>query len=293
MSVRAESLQLRASVYREIRGYLDSQGFCEVSTPVRVRIPALEDTIDAIPAGSWWLRTSPELHMKRLIQAGAERIYQLGPCFRAGEHGRRHRSEFCMLEFYEGNADYRDILRRTQGLFRHVSRALAVTEAAFWGSEWEVLTVEEAFRRYTHISAVQAVEQGDFDYLLVDRIERHLGVGRPTVLIDYPTKLAALARRSPQNPEVAERWELYANGLELANAYSELVDAGEQRARFEESASTRAHAGHEVYPLDEAFLGALEAGMPPTGGIAIGVDRLIMAMGKTDNIADTLAFPRE
>ena len=188
MSVRAESLQLRASVYREIRGYLDSQGFCEVSTPVRVRIPALEDTIDAIPAGSWWLRTSPELHMKRLIQAGAERIYQLGPCFRAGEHGRRHRSEFCMLEFYEGNADYRDILRRTQGLFRHVSRALAVTEAAFWGSEWEVLTVEEAFRRYTHISAVQAVEQGDFDYLLVDRIERHLGVGRPTVLIDYPTK---------------------------------------------------------------------------------------------------------
>lgn len=286
MSARADRARREAAFLRQIRYFFDQCGFCEVRTPVRVRTPALEDTIDAIPAGNMWLRTSPELHMKRLICDGLTQIYQLGPCFRAAEFGRLHRNEFTMLEFYEAPGDYQTILERTQQL-------LATLLPERWAGPWERLTVDEAFRRYANVSAQDALERGEFDFLLVDRIERNLGHQQPTVLIDYPAPLAALARRSPANPAVAERWELYIDGIEIANAYSELTDAAEQRQRFEECAVYRQQDGRDQYALDEAFLAALEEGMPPCGGVAVGIDRLLMRYADQKRLSDVLLFPDE
>jgi lysyl-tRNA synthetase class 2 len=289
-------LAYRHKLLTAIRAFFDEREFVEVTTPICVDTPAMEDYIDAIPAGNSFLRTSPELHMKRLIADGAAKIYQIGPCFRADEHGRRHRSEFTMLEWYEAHCDYRHVQAFTEELLEHCARAVNDEAACtyddctvrFDGAA-DTLTVARAFAEFADSDAAAAVGDGTFDELLVSRVEPLLGLDRPCFLIDYPAPLAALARLSPSDPSVAERWELYIGGLEIANAYSELTDPAEQRKRFAESADLRRGDGREVYELDEAFLDTLDR-MPPTGGCALGVDRLHMVLaGKTD-IADVLPF---
>jgi len=269
-----------------------------VHTPLRIAAPALEDYIDAEPSGDRFLRTSPELHMKRLLAAGYERIFQLGPCFRRGERGRVHLPEFAMLEWYRLNADYRDVLNETVALVRHAFAVAAGRPVCRWrGCEvdvsepWEEITVEDAFGRYAGRNVDDAVDSGEFEQVLVEKIEPQLGQGRPTVLLDYPVACSGLSRRKPDNPERVERWELYIAGLELANACSELVDCEEQRQRFEACAALREIEGREVYAPDQAFMAALREGMPPAAGVALGVDRLIMAISGADPIADAVAFP--
>ena len=267
---------------------------------MRIPAPALEDYIDAEPAGEHFLRTSPELHMKRLVAAGCSRLFQIGPCFRRGEQGRRHLPEFTMLEWYRAPADYRDILDDAVELLRSVAQAViggtrlryCATEVDV-GEAWEELTVDEAFARFAGVTATEAVETGEFERVLSEQVEPHLGCGRPTVLLDYPLDLAGLARRKAGMPPRAERWELYVGGLELANAYSELIDAEEQRRRFAATAEMRREQGRPVYPLDQRFLGALDAGLPPCGGIALGVDRLLMTLCSAACISDVVAFPPE
>ncbi len=269
---------------RAIRKHFDDHGFVEVQTPVRIAIPTLEDYIDAIPADGEWLRTSPELHMKRLVAGGMNRIYQIGPCFRADERGSRHRTEFTMLEWYESSADYRSLIPFTKELIVAAADALGVPSP----ENGRVLTVDDAFLEFAGISSLEAHETDRFDELLVDRVETALGNGG-TFLIDYPVELGALARTSPSNPAVAERWELYLNGLEIANTYSELIDPVEQRRRFEATANRRLKDGRTAYPIDEPFMTAL-ANMPPTAGSALGVDRLFMALTGIADIGDTLPF---
>ena len=288
----------RQSLLGAIRGFFLSRGYLEVQTPVRIPAPALEDYIDAEPAGEQFLRTSPELHMKRLLAAGCTRLFQLGPCFRRGEEGRRHLPEFTMLEWYRAPADYRDILADTVGLLCCAAAAVVGgTRLLYGGSEvdveapWEELTVDEAFSRHTRTTATQAVEAGEFERLLADSVEPHLGHGRPTVLFDYPLSLGGLARRKAGDPPRAERWELYVAGLELANAYSELTDAEEQRRRFAATAELRRRQGRPVYPMDQRFLDALDSGLPPCGGIALGVDRLLMVLCGAESLSDVVAFP--
>ena len=287
------TLLLRSDVLRLIRTFFDGRDYLEVQTPVSVETPALEDYIDAIPADSQWLRTSPELHMKRLIQAGHPRVFQVGPCFRAGEYGTRHRPEFTMLEWYCANADYRDILQETQDLLEAVVTGLGRSEPLAYLNEiidlgtCEVCTVRETFAKFTDADPA-ALSTTEFDRLLVETVEPRLGRGCPFYMIDYPAAMAALARTSPADPSIAERWELYIAGLEIANAYSELVDPVEQRRRFETCAELRRRDGREAYPIDEKFLAALEAGMPPTAGCALGIDRLLMVLANTDDIADVL-----
>ncbi len=295
MSARLDVLRLRAAAARAIRDFFWQRGFTEVETPLSLSAPALEEHIDALPAAGRWLRTSPELHMKRLLAAGAERIFQLGPCFRAEEHGRRHRAEFTMLEWYQAGADYTHLRHFTTELVRAVAAATGF--AGTYGGNplhlegpWEVVTVDEAFRAHAGLTAVQAVADDRFELLLVEKVEPHLGYGCPTFLTDYPASMAALARRKADAPETAERWELYMSGLEIANAYSELIDPAEQRARFEACARYRHEQGRDVYPVDEAFMRALEDGMPPAGGCALGVDRLLMIMADTNDISDVLLF---
>lgn len=292
----AQALQ-RARLWRAIRTEFADRGFVETETPVLLSAPALEEYIDAIPAGPGWLRTSPELHMKRLLGAGIERLFQIGPCFRAGEHGRRHRQEFTMLEWYWAGAGYLDLLAQTEDWVAAVARRAFGRDRVYrQGREislrppWQRLTVHEAFARYAGVTPEAALASGDFDLLLVERVEPQLGFGSPCFLIDYPLALGALARAKPDAPHLAERWELYAGGLELANAYGELIDAAEQRRRFADCAAKRQAAGRVVYPLDEDFLAALAAGLPACAGCALGLDRLLMILTECDDIADVRPF---
>ena len=296
LSALRPALETRARVLAAIRAFFDARGFIEVETPIRLRSPALELHIDAEPSDSSFLRTSPELHMKRMLAAGYPRIYQLGPCFRRGERGDRHNPEYTMLEWYRAHADYTDILADAKALVAHVAMAVhGSTDIRYQGAPiqlmpaWERITVREAFLRFAGWDPVAAFDPARFDLDLVEKVEPQLPAHAPVVLTDYPAEAAALAKCKPTVPPVAERWELYIGGLELANAYTELTDAAEQRRRFEECAAKRRELGKEVYPLDEDFLKAL-ASMPPSGGIALGVDRLVMLMADAATLAGVMAF---
>jgi len=292
-------LRARHRLLQAVRAFFVSRGFLEVTTPVRVAAPANEDYIDAAPAGDAFLRTSPELHMKRLLAAGCGPVFQLGPCFRHGERGRRHLPEFTMLEWYRPDAGYLDILADTIDLVRAVSRAVNGGLACeFAGSridlaeDWEILAVDDAFTRHADCALGDAVGAGTFEEVLVARVEPHLGVTRPTVLTDYPVSMAAVARRKPEDPTRAERWELYIGGLEIANAYGELTDHAEQARRFDETVQLRRSQNRPVYPMDNAYMRVLKKGLlPPSGGIALGIDRLLMVLTGAEQIDDVVSFP--
>ncbi|NQU41179.1 MAG: EF-P lysine aminoacylase GenX [Lentisphaerae bacterium] len=291
------ALRLRSRILQSIRHFFIARDYIEVETPVRLAAPALERYIDAEPAGEAWLRTSPELHMKRLLAGGHARLFELGPCFRKGELGAQHRPEFTMLEWYCAAADYRDTLAETRDLLIHVATAVLDLPLLFRNghevdleAEWSIATVTEAFMVHAGWDPVAAYDADRFDFDLIGKVEPKLSHAVPAVLMDYPAEAAALARCRLGPPAVAERWELYVAGMELANAFSELTDPVEQRRRFERCAAERQAAGQPVYPLDEPFLAALERGMPPCSGVALGVDRLVMLLGGYASIDDVRAF---
>lgn len=290
------ALEKRAALFASLRRSFDAAGFLEVETDLMIEAPAPEEYIESIPAGTKFLRASPEIAMKIMLAAGYERIYQIGRCFRAGEHGSRHREEFTMLEFYAAGFDYRELADLTCNLIRDAAIALSgKPETTFrgrpvdLGAEPEVITVEDAFRRYCEISMDEADERDLFDELMVTKIEPRLGLDRLAILTDYPANRASLARLSPANPRVAERWELYIGGLELANAYGELLDPAEQRARFEATLRFRAARGMLSYPVANDFFAALAAGLPQCSGCALGLDRLAMVFTDAADIAQVRA----
>ena len=290
-------LELRGRVYRVIREFFHERGYLEIEAPVRIRTPALEEHIDAVSADDAWLRTSPELHLKRLLCAGYERVYHLGPCFRKNEHGRLHNPEYTMLEWYRADADYVDVLADTKALITRLAEEVCgSTDIHYAGRPlallpiWEMMSVEEAFGELAGWNPVENWDEDRFDMDLVRKIESGLPRDRPVILKDYPLEAGALARRKPSDPRVCERWELYIAGIEMANAYSELTDPEEQRARFTACAEKRAEAGKVVYEMDELFLEAMEKGMPPCAGVALGVDRLLMLLGDSPDIGDFLPF---
>ena len=279
-------LSERARVLRAIRAFFDARGFTEVETPVRITAPAPEPHIDCPPSGDWFLRASPELQMKKLLAAGMERIYQIGPCFREGEKGSRHNPEFTMLEWYRANADYNDIAVDMEALVGEVLRTTGTTGilpvATF--TPFTRITVREAYRRWAGWDPLETWDQDRFDFDMATKIEPNLPKG-PLFLMDYPAPAASLARLKAEDPRVAERWELYVDGLELANAFTELTEPVEQRRRFELAREERRALGEADYPFDEEFLDAL-ARMPPSGGVALGVDRLVMLACGVRDIAD-------
>ena len=294
---RKHALTIRAAVLRSLRSWFDAEGFLEVQTPVLLQTPALELHIDALPAGAGYLRTSPEFHMKRLLAAGYEKIYQVGPCFRRGERGDLHNPEFTMLEWYRVDADYMGILEDCRRLLTHVFQSLEKSATPFskdWKTairkEWAILSVSEAFITYAGWDPAAAFDADRFNVDLIEKVEPALPRDVPVILKDYPAAAAALSRRKPGQPELAERWELYLGGLELANAYSELTDAAEQEARFRECAEQRNALGKEAYAIDEEFLAALRAGLSPCGGIALGVDRLVMLAAGAKTLDEVMAF---
>ena len=296
---KSQALQLRASFIQSIRHFFNEQHFLEVETPVRIPSPAPEEHIEAIGSDNWFLQTSPELCMKRLLAAGYPRIFQFCKCFRADERGDKHLPEFTMLEWYVAGLDYLQLMDQCENLLRTAFRGMGHPQDIVWQktkihleSPWEKITVADAFSRYAPITCGEALNQGLFDEILVEYIEPHLGCDRPTFLYDYPAKLAALAKIKTSDPTVAERFELYIGGLELANGFSELTDAGEQRRRFEEALTAREAKRWARYAMPEKFLQALNA-MPEAAGIALGLDRIIMLLANTEQIDDVVAFPPE
>ena len=277
-----------------------------------------------------YLHTSPEFAMKKLLVAGMERIFQIGHVFRNRERSDIHHPEFTMAEWYRAGADYLDLIDDCRAILSAALNAVpgqAVLShrglTADPAAPWTVLTVAEAFRRYADIDLMPTAPDPDapaserrgrdllaaeaarigirvgpdddwedlFFRIHMDRIEPHLGVGAPTVLAEYPASMAALSRRKPEDPRVAERFELYVCGMELANAFGELTDAVEQRGRFNRDMDLKERLYGVRYPLDDDFLSALGYGLPRCAGIALGFDRLVMLATGAEYIDDVLWAP--
>ena len=276
-------LAQRSEFLRALREFFYAAGFMEVETPVKIHAPAPEEYIESVQSEGDFLRTSPELAMKVLLSQGCEKIFQIGSCFRANEKGRKHLEEFTMLEFYVAGWDYRKLAEFTAAMLK----SAAGTNPVF--SSHDFITVDEAFRRYAGVSAFEADKDDTFDELMVTKVEPNLGLEGLTFLMDYPASRASLSRISARDPKVAERWELYRNGLELANAFGELTDGAEQRRRFEAANKFRAENNMHAYPEPVEFYAALDRGLPESSGCAIGVDRLLMLLCNASDIRDVRA----
>ena len=285
LSALRPALEARSRVLAEVRSYFADEGFLEVETPARVPNPGLEPHLRPFPAGhGLWLITSPELHLKRFLAAGYERIFEIARCFRDDELGPQHASEFAMLEWYRTHAGLEALSRDVGELLRRCAvaagrdPATAIPDCDLSLSP-ERLSIAEVFAR-EGLSDPHLMPIDERELAFVERIEPTLGFGRATLLGDWPADAAALARLRVDElgRTVAARLELYVTGVELANGFDELTDAAEQRRRHEADREARLAAGQPAPPLDEGFLAALEAGIPPSAGMALGLDRLVLVL---------------
>jgi len=296
---RRKALHQRTQIVQGIRYFFTKQGYLEVETPHRIPTPAPESHIDAFVSGTWFLHTSPELCMKRMLAAGYEKIFQICHCWRERERGIQHIPEFTLLEWYRAGCDYWALMEECESLIQTVAASVGLGEKIIFrnheidlGGPWERISVEESFRRYAKTSMKEALDRNFFDEIMVEDIEPQLGIGKPTFIYDYPAQRGALARLKDRDQTIAERFELYMGGLELANGFSELTDPEEQRKRFIQENKNRSLLGKPVYPMPDKFLAELEE-MPPSAGIALGVDRLVMVFLNAETIDEVVAFTPE
>jgi lysyl-tRNA synthetase class 2 len=308
-------LMARAAITKALRGWFDEQGFVEVETGILQVSPGNEVHLHAPRTelrradgsrATRFLRTSPEFAAKKLLAAGEPQIFEFARVFRDRERGDLHLPEFTMLEWYRANSGYDAVMADSVVIIAHAAQATGIGQFSFRGriadpfAEPELLTVAGAFERFASIDLLSTVIDGKgdrarlaaaagqsvrisdddtwsdiFSKVLVEHVEPRLGQGRLTILFEYPVPEAALARAKPSEPRVAERFEIYACGVELANGFGELTDAREQRIRFTEAMDEKQRRYDERYPLDEEFLAAVAA-MPQASGVALGFDRLVM-----------------
>jgi lysyl-tRNA synthetase class 2 len=292
LSRKRRALEERARIIYKIRNFFINRGYIEMETPHRLPANAPEPHIDAIASDGWALHTSPELAMKRLLAAGYQQLFQICRVWRDGERGQYHLPEFTLLEWYRTGVDYHALMTECMellwaivphGRLSRQGRSIELT------MPWPQLTVSQAFSRFASMTLDEALGADRFEEILTSEVEPNLGRNQPVFLTEYPASLAALARTKPGEPRVAERFELYVDGLELANAYSELTDPQEQRRRFAADEKARRTAGKKPYPLPETFLCEMAA-MPEAAGIALGLDRLIMLLVDAEKIDDVVAF---
>ena len=327
---RKPFLLARREIIRALRAWFDEQGFAEVETGILQVSPGNETHLHAPRTellradGSRvarYLRTSPEFACKKLLAAGESRIFEFARVFRDRERGDLHLPEFTMLEWYRANAPYDAIMADTVVVIAHAAQATGIGSFSFRGrhcdpfAEPELLTVASAFERFADIELLATIEGGEgnraalavaakdrvrvadddtwsdiFSKVLVEHVEPHLGQGRLTLLFEYPAPEAALARTKPADPRVAERFEVYACGVELANGFGELTDVAEQRHRFTASMDEKERRYGERYPLDDEFLAAV-AHMPEASGVALGFDRLVMLASGAPRIDQVVWTP--
>ena len=299
LSAKKPTLWLRARLIQAIRHFFTGKDYLEVETPCLIPAPAPELHINPIQASGAFLHPSPELCMKRLLAAGYPRIFQICKCFRQGERGGRHLPEFTLLEWYRAGTDYLGLMDECEEMITFVLGELGLPSVFLFQGKtldlqrpWQRFTLQEAFERYASVPLEQALSSGRFDEVLAFDVEPLLGHPKPVFLHCYPSALAALARLSKEAPGHAERFELYAAGVELANAFSELTDPDEQKARFETERAKRKEQAKTVYPMPEKFLRSLPF-MPESAGIALGVDRLVMLLSNQKEIDSVVSFTPE
>ncbi|MBA4686656.1 MAG: lysine--tRNA ligase [Candidatus Galacturonibacter soehngenii] len=317
-----ESFVKRSKVIHAIRSYLDGENFIEVETPMLVQnaggaaarpfdthFNALDEDLH--------LRISLELYLKRLIVGGLERVYEIGRVFRNEGLDTRHNPEFTLMELYQAYTDYHGMMDLTEKLYRHVAQTVTGSLVLTYGEHqidlskpFERLTMVDAVKKYANVDFTQVKtteeakelakkhniefenrhKRGDILNLFFEKyVEEHLI--QPTFIMDHPIEISPLTKKKPENPEYTERFEFFINGWEMANAYSELNDPIDQRERFEAQEELKAQGDDEANSIDEDFLNALCVGMPPTGGIGFGIDRMVMIMTNSPAIRDVLLFP--
>ena len=289
-------LEKRAAIVRGIRKFFDDQGFVEVETAVRIDAPAPEEHIDCPPVvGGGYLRASPELQMKKLLAAGMDKIYQIGPCFREGERGSRHNPEFTMIEWYRRGATYLDIKRDLEELLLELGvgeRCRCTMEGKNLPvlctptPKFYTLRVRDAYRDHAGWDPWTEWDQDRFDCDMATKIEPAIkSIGGGVFLMDYPPQAASLAKLSTTPPTpYAERWEFYWNGIELANCFTELCDKDEQLKRFTAVKESRKLLKESDYPIDYEFIESLSL-MGRAAGVALGIDRLVMILTETEEIS--------
>ena len=312
----------RSLIIRAIRNFLDSQGFIEVETPMLVSNAGgaaarpFETHFNALDE-DLKLRISLELYLKRLIVGGMERVYEIGRVFRNEGLDTRHNPEFTLMELYQAYTDYHGMMDLTENLFRHVAQTVLGTTTIVYngvemdlGKPFERITMLDAVKKYAGVdfSEIKTDEEakalakekgiefearhkkGDILNLFFEEYVEH-NLIQPTFLMDHPVEISPLTKRKPENPDYVERFEFFMNGWEMANAYSELNDPIDQRARFKDQEEQLSQGNEEANTTDEDFLNALEIGMPPTGGIGYGIDRMCMLFSDSSAIRDVLLFP--
>ncbi len=279
--------------------FFQKNGFLEVDTPIRIPAPAPEQHIEPVVSEDWALQTSPELCMKRLLSAGYDRIFQICKCFRGRERGTKHLPEFTMLEWYSTVTEYHESMDQCAALIRFVTEfSIGSITIDYRGHQvnlagpWRRISVPEAFLRWGSISLQKALSNDRFDEVMVTDIEPNLGFEEPVFLYDYPARRAALAKLSPLDPLLAQRFELYICGIELCNAFMELTDPKEQRSRFEKERQEMRRKKKPLFPMPDKFLSALGI-MPEAAGNALGLDRLIMLLTDAAEIDEVVAFTPE
>jgi elongation factor P--(R)-beta-lysine ligase len=310
---RRRQLETRTAVARAVRTYFAAEDFLEVETPALQVSPGLEPHLHAFrtelrdphggPPRTRYLRTSPEFTLKKLLVAGLPRVFELAPSYRNAERSSTHSPEFTMLEWYRAGETYAALERDCAGLLRAAGDAAGADRLRWRGQECdprapaERLIVADAFVKHAGVTLDELRRGGReafedrFFRLFLEAVEPKLGIGRATLLVDWPIELAALARAKPGDPTLCERVELFVCGLELANGWSELTDPVEQRARFERDVAEKARLYGERYPIDPDFMAALEHGLPASAGMALGFDRLVMCATGAEHIDDVRFAP--
>ncbi|PKL36283.1 EF-P lysine aminoacylase GenX [Candidatus Peregrinibacteria bacterium HGW-Peregrinibacteria-1] len=323
--IEAHTLKQISTLYREIRRFFDQQDFIEVHTPIMTPIPGMEphltpfETTLTTPLDNKqypvYLNTSPELQMKRLLGAGLEKIYNITKVFRDYElGGGRHNPEFTMLEWYRQKADYFDLMTDCENLITTLLPHSNPNPKIDFTTPWDRATTQELFHQYCDIDLNQnqtfekisqtaifknldiaGCQDWDdiFFKIFLNHIEPHLGINKPIFIYEYPATQAALSKKSTKNTFFAERFELYIDRQEIANAFSELIDPDEQTQRLKEEQELRKSLNKRVFPIDEQFIASLKSIKHPSAGIALGIDRLFMVLLNKLKIEEVILFPMD
>jgi len=298
------AVEYRARLLNLLREFFGTKGFLEVETPIVCSSPGVETHLAALQTSvgsrTMYLTTSPEFHMKRMLAAGFESVFQVTRSFRDGEKGDLHNPEFTIVEWYRTGVDYRAIMKDCEELLSHLARGLngSACSPSVPGKRCTQV-LDPPFHRITFEEAFRAAGAGDplsfvtdkRDQVFVERVEPLLGRDAPVFLTDYPADQASLARLRPGEPGVAERFEMYAGGLELANGFTEITDRDEYLARCESDLASRKRLGLPGYPVDERYVSMLGEGLPESAGVALGLDRVVMLLIGASSIRDVMAFP--
>ncbi|MGN5883159.1 lysine--tRNA ligase [Staphylococcus simulans] len=312
----------RSKIIQEMRNYLNSKGFLEVETPMMHQIPGgaaarpfvtHHNALDA----TLYMRIAIELHLKRLIVGGLEKVYEIGRVFRNEGVSTRHNPEFTMIELYEAYADFHDIMDITEGTIRHISKAVLGTAVVPYGdyeidleSDWKRVHIVDAVKEATGVNfydvksddevralakehGIEITDHMTYGHILNEFFEQKVEetLIQPTFVYGHPIEISPLAKKNPEDPRFTDRFELFIVGREHANAFTELNDPIDQRERFEAQLKEKEQGNDEAHEMDEDYIEALEYGMPPTGGLGIGIDRLVMLLTNSPSIRDVLLFP--